>query len=126
MSTGRTILVIDDSALIRRVVEIGLGDAGWQVATAESGAAGLASASRQRPDAILLDVEMPDLDGPATLAALRAAESTREIPVLFLTGHFTDEDGRRLTALGAAGVIGKPFEPARLVGEITRALGWAP
>ncbi|MEJ7787593.1 MAG: response regulator [Solirubrobacteraceae bacterium] len=79
---ARTILIIDDSALVRRIVQLGLGgDGGWPIHQAESGAEGVAMAARAQPDAILLDVEIPGLDGPATLAILRAQEATREIPV---------------------------------------------
>ena len=121
------VLVIDDSALIRGVVQAGLGgEPGWRVIAAPSGAEGLELAAREMPDAILLDVEMPGLDGPATLARLRTHEAVREIPVLFLTGHCTAQDRRRLEALGAAGVIAKPFDPARLGFEIGRLLGWPP
>ncbi len=124
---ARTILIIDDSALMRRLVQLGLGgDGGWPLHQAESGAEGVAMAARAQPDAILLDVEMPGLDGPATLASLRAREATREIPVLFLTAHSAEADRSRLMALGAAGVIAKPFDPAGLATEVARLLGWAP
>lgn len=127
LGVEREILVIDDSALIRGIVQIGLGDEpGWRVRVAGSGAEGLELASHELPDAILLDVEMPGLDGPATLARLRTHEFAREIPVLFLTGHGTAADRARLTALGAAGVIAKPFDPASLASQIARLLGWAP
>ncbi len=121
---SHTVLVIDDSAVIRQVVKAALGttDPAWAVLAAGSGADGVALAASERPDVILLDVEMPDLDGPATLAALRAQAATREVPVLFLTGHSADEDRARLEALGAAGVIAKPFQPARLGDEIARLL----
>jgi len=123
---ARTILIIDDSALVRRLVQLGLGgDSGWPTHQAESGAEGVAMAARAQPDAILLDVEMPGLDGPATLAILRAQEATREIPVLFLTGHSAEADRSRLMALGAAGLIPKPFRPAGLAAEVARLLGWA-
>lgn len=124
---ARTILIIDDSALMRRLVQLGLGgDGGWPVHQAESGAEGVARAARAQPDAILLDVEMPGLDGPATLAILRAQEATREIPVLFLTGHSAEADRSRLMALGAIGLIAKPFSPAGLAAEVAGLLGWAP
>ena len=123
---ARTILIIDDSALVRRLVQLGLGDGGWSTHQAESGAEGVAMAARAQPDAILLDVEMPDLDGPATLAILRAQEATREIPVLFLTGHSAEADRSRLMALGAAGLIAKPFRPVGLAAEVAGLLGWAP
>jgi CheY-like chemotaxis protein len=121
--TPRRILVIDDSAVIRQVVQVGLRvDRSWEVLAADSGAEGLGIAVRELPDVILLDVEMPDLDGPATLALLRAEEATRKIPVLFLTGHTAEEERGRLCALGAVGVIAKPFQPARLGDEIARLL----
>ncbi len=120
-----TILVIDDSPLIRRVVEVAIGEnSDWLVHTAGSGADGVDVAARERPDAILLDVEMPDLDGPATLTLLRAHEAAREIPVLFLTGHTAEADRRALEALGAAGVMAKPFDPDTLASDIARQLGW--
>jgi DNA-binding response OmpR family regulator len=120
-----TMLVIDDSALIRRVVEMALGgEAGWRVHTAESGAAGIELATRERPDAILLDVEMPDLDGPATLGALRARDATRQVPVVFLTGRSGEDERHALVQLGAAGVICKPFEPTGLAAQVSGALGW--
>lgn len=102
------------------------GDVGWQVHTADSGAEGLEIAARVRPDVILLDVEMPVLDGPKTLPRLRAQTPTREIPVLFLTGHSGEEDRLSLEALGAAGVIAKPFDPASLAAEVAGQLGWEP
>ena len=68
----RTVLLIDDEPDIREVVELSLGSvAGWEVLTASCGADGVALASAQRPDVILLDVMMPGLDGPATLDVLR-------------------------------------------------------
>lgn len=124
---ARTILIIDDSPLMRRLVQLGLdSDGGWSIHQAESGAEGVAIAACAQPDAILLDVEMPDLDGPATLAILRTQDATREIPVLFLTGHSAEADRSRLMALGAAGLIAKPFSPAGLAAEVARLLGWAP
>ena len=121
-----TILVIDDSPLIRGVVQAELGGKrGWRVVAAGSGAEGLELAANEAPDAILLDVEMPGLDGPETLAHLRRHASARAIPVLFLTGHGTAEDRAALESLGATGVIAKPFEPASLASQVGRLLSWA-
>lgn len=127
VGAARMILVIDDSALIRQVVRLALtGDPGWQVRAAESGAEGVELAGSERPQAILLDVEMPELDGPGTLARLRDQEATREIPVLFLTAHCTERDSCELEALGAAGVIAKPFDPPSLASQVAGLLRWAP
>jgi len=85
MSTRR-VLVVDDEADIRVVSRMSLERiGGWEVLEADSGARGIELAEAEQPDAILLDAMMPDMDGPATIEKLKAAETTREIPVLFLT-----------------------------------------
>ena len=123
----RRVLVVDDSLLIREVARISLeSDGGFVVETAVSGADGVSSALAERPDAILLDVVMPEMDGPATLAALRARQETREIPVVLVTGRDGDADRRAFADLGVAGVIAKPFEAGALAGQVRDALGWGP
>ncbi|HWS70963.1 MAG TPA: response regulator, partial [Thermoanaerobaculia bacterium] len=94
------------------------------VLSAASGREGVARAVAERPDAILLDVMMPGLDGPATLALLRSIEITREIPVVFLTAKVQSADRRSLAAHGASAIFSKPFDPDRLAGDIGAALGW--
>jgi CheY-like chemotaxis protein len=116
------VLIIDDSDLIRQVAALALGRAGWEVLAAEDGRAGADLAEAERPDAILLDVVMEGLDGPATLALLREREATRDIPVLYLTAK---AEGA-IDLSGAQGVIAKPFEMASLAGDVAAALGWAP
>jgi CheY-like chemotaxis protein len=119
----RRVLVIDDSLLMRSAAALGLGRvAGWHVATAASGREGVELAVSYRPDAILLDVVMPELDGPATLRALREQATTRDMPVVFLTAD-AGEPGD-LLALGAAGVIAKPFKPEELAEQLGEVLGW--
>jgi CheY-like chemotaxis protein len=81
----------------------------------------VAQAKAERPDAILLDVVMPDRDGPATLEALRAEPATASIPVVFLTAVTAADEVARLRQLGAAGVLAKPFDPLRL-GAALRAV----
>jgi CheY-like chemotaxis protein len=125
MSEQRSVLVVDDSALIRQVAAMSLTGPGWRVTAVESGEQAIDAAERDRPDAILLDVVMPDLDGPATLERLRAAEPTRDIPVVFLTARAEDDERRELRELGAAGVIAKPFDPAGLAGQVAETLGWS-
>jgi len=121
----RRVLVVDDSVLIREIARIALeGDGDFVVQTAESGAEGVDAALAERPDAILLDVVMPGMDGPATLGALRARQETREIPVVLVTGRDQDEDQRAFADLGVAGVIGKPFDAGALAGHVRDVLGW--
>ena len=117
----RRVLVVDDSALIRAAARIGL-ENDFEVTVAESGEEALEQACAGPPDLILLDVVMPGLDGPATLAALRADQRTREVPVILVTGKDGDEDRRRFEALGVAGLIAKPFDPTGLAAEVDAIL----
>ena len=124
---SRRIVVIDDSSLIRAAARIGLEQVGGHEAlVAESGAEGIELARTRRPDAILLDVVMPDLDGPATLALLQAGAETRDVPVVFMTGR---DDAGELALLrglpGAVDVITKPFDVLSLSRLLDTALGWA-
>jgi len=121
---ARKVLVVDDSPLMLSAVVLGLaGNPGWEVSTAQSGRDGIALAARVQPDAILLDVIMPDLDGPETLRALREQETTRATPIIFLTADVQQRE--RLIELGAVGVIEKPFQPDALAGQLSEVLGWS-
>ena len=120
----RTVLVIDDSELIRLAATVGLSASGWTVLTAESGREGVALAAREAPDVVLLDLVMPDLDGAQTLQALRAQAQTRETPVVFLTARADRAPAGSEGERGAAGVIEKPFAPAQLGDALMALLGW--
>jgi CheY-like chemotaxis protein len=98
--------------------------AGWEVLTAGGGAEGIQLAASRQPDAILLDVMMPELDGPATLEALRERDDTRAIPVLFMTAKAQAGELSRYASLGVAGVIPKPFDPMTLHERVSGVLGW--
>lgn len=123
----RQILVVDDSPLVRELARLGLESvAGWEVLAVESGDEALERAAADVPAAILLDVVMPDKDGPATLRELRASSQTCDIPVIFVTAKDQPADRVRFEALGAAGVIAKPFELRELAGQVAEILGWDP
>ncbi len=121
----RRILIVDDEDDIREVAALSLETvANWEVLTANSGRAGIARAAEERPDAILLDVMMPEMDGPTTFLELRRQHETSTIPVLLLTAKVQGADQRRFAALGVAAVLFKPFDPLTLAQQISDALGW--
>jgi CheY-like chemotaxis protein len=124
-STPRRVLVVDDSGLIREAAKLALGAiGGWDVLTAASGEEGLAQASAERPDAVLLDLVMPGLDGVAVAERLTASPATRTIPVVMLTAADGAEDRERLRDLPVAGVIPKPFELDSLAAQLAALVGW--
>lgn len=121
----RQVVVVDDEADIREIAALSLETMhGWQVIAVSSGIEALTVVAREQPDAVLLDVMMPGQDGPATLAALRAQESTRGIPVVFLTAKAQMRERAQLADLGAAGVLAKPFDPTTLGDDLAALLGW--
>ena len=121
----KRILIVDDEDDIREVAQVSLELVGhFDVLTAASGRAGVERARSGQPDAILLDVMMPDMDGPSTLAQLRADPATRDIPVLFLTAKTQTAERTRLAELGVAGILTKPFDPLKLAGDVASALRW--
>ncbi len=123
--SGRRILLVDDEDDIRAVAAMSLGTVGgFEVLTASSGAEAVEVAGRERLDAILLDVMMPGLDGPSTLARLREAGVT--VPVVFLTAKVQQADRRALEEAGAAGIVAKPFDPMGLPGEVSAILDAVP
>ncbi len=126
MATPKRILIVDDEDDIREVAQVSLElVGGYEVLTASSGRAGVERARGAQPDAILLDVMMPAMDGPATLVALRADPRTRDIPVVFLTAKTHAAERQRLGQLGAAAILTKPFDPLKLAGDVAKALDWS-
>jgi CheY-like chemotaxis protein len=117
------VLIIDDEEDIRRIARLSLTKVGkMEVTEASSGADGVRKAAEAPPDAILLDVMMPGLDGPSTLSALRARPETAGIPVVFLTAKALSSDLERLKGLGVAGVLTKPFDPMTLAASLRAIL----
>jgi CheY-like chemotaxis protein len=117
------ILHVDDDPLMRDVVELALGfDAEFVVMSCAGGEEALAAVPGLQPDLIILDVLMPEMDGPAVLARLRENPDTAKIPVIFITGRAPANERERLMALGAAAVIAKPFYPVKLADTVRRHL----
>ncbi|MBC7541860.1 MAG: response regulator [Candidatus Sericytochromatia bacterium] len=118
------ILIIDDEPDIRRLASISLRRyGGMEVLEAEDGATGLQLAIDAQPDAVLLDMMMPVMDGPETLAALRAHPATMTIPVVLLSARDLDHQRAFYQAQGALAIMAKPFNPLTLPGDLTALLG---
>lgn len=112
------ILYIDDEPDIREIAVMSLElDHSLEVRSCPDGKSALALIPQWQPDVILLDVMMPDMDGPTTLGRIRALPNGADIPVVFITARAQQEDVESLLALGASGVIPKPFDPMELAGE---------
>jgi diguanylate cyclase (GGDEF)-like protein len=120
-SAGR-IVVADDSLVIRAVVCDQLEEEGYEVVQAVDGESALAQCTATRPDAILLDIEMPGLDGHQVLARLKADSELCDIPVVFLTGRTSTDDMVAGLRAGAHDYLKKPFEPAELIARIGGAV----
>ncbi|MDI3213948.1 response regulator [Arthrobacter sp. AL12] len=125
MDNPRRILLVDDDEGIREVARTVLEMVGgYDVETAASGLEGLEKARTSPPDAIVLDVMMPGLDGPATFVLLQEQPATRGVPVIFLTAKTQAADRSRFASIGVAGMLSKPFDPMALCDQIAGILGW--
>ncbi|UNU25439.1 response regulator [Microcoleus vaginatus] len=125
--SAKRILVIDDEKNLCSVIQACLEHlGGWIVLSAPDGSQGLLLAETQLPDAILLDVMMPDMDGLTLFGLLQNNAATRGIPVIFLTAKVQAMDLSQFADLGVAGVIAKPFDPLSLAQQVAEILGWEP
>lgn len=124
METKR-VLVIDDEPGIRKLVQISLrAIAGWEVLTAASGQEGLAIAETEQPDAILLDVMMPEMNGILTFQRMQTIPALQHIPTILLTAKVQPSEQQQFAELQIAGVITKPFKAPDLVQQMRSILAW--
>lgn len=113
------ILYVDDDPDMREIAVLSLElNPSFEARTCGSGQEAIGVAATWRPDLIMLDVVMPGMDGPATLAALRNDPATSTITVVFITARAQPHDVARFLAMGAAGVIAKPFNPTTLASSV--------
>ena len=112
--TARRVLVVDDERSIRMLCRVNLIASGIDVLEASDGREGLELARKERPDLVLLDVMMPELDGWTVARELAADEKTREIPIVFLTARADPADRRLGEQLGGVGYVVKPFDPVSI------------
>ncbi len=117
----KRILFVEDEEAIREVAKMALeAVGGFEVVACASGAEAIAAAPTANADLLLLDVMMPGMDGPATLEALRHIPATARTPVVFMTAKVQPAEIAQYIALGALGVIPKPFSPMQVSDEIRR------
>lgn len=121
----KRVLFIDDEPGIRSIVQISLrAIAAWEVLTAASGSEGLMIAQAEQPDAVLLDMMMPDMDGIATLEHFRQNAEIQHIPIVLLTAKQPQNESISFYKLAISGVIAKPFKAPELVIQMRSLLGW--
>lgn len=111
---SKLVLIIDDDPDQRRLLDRMLGAGGWRIATAPDGEAGIAAARSQRPDAIVLDVMMPRMNGFQTCRQLKADAATRDIPVVILTTKDQPADAFWAEQVGANVFLHKPVDVRQL------------
>ena len=122
--TGKNqlVLLVDDEQSMLKVLERRLESWGYRVLLADHGLAALRLAQERRPDLILLDVMMPEMDGLEVCRRLRAMKETRRIPVILVTVKATQLSAEEIRGSGAFKVIGKPYEPEELEEAVRAAL----
>lgn len=115
------ILHVDDEADIRAITKLALESiGGFNVTSCASGTEAIAAVADVAPELIVMDVMMPEMDGPTTFRALQDIPDANQIPVIFMTAKTQKDEIESLMALGAIGVIAKPFDPVQLSKEVER------
>ena len=118
-----TILIADDSRTFRQLEAELLKRNGYMLLAAENGAKAVQVATREQPDLILLDLQMPIMDGAKALSLLKRGDVTQSIPVIMITTVGDEAQRTQLLAAGAAHVLTKPIDPVSLLGAIRSTLG---
>jgi CheY-like chemotaxis protein len=121
-TTEGRVLIVDDETAIRLICRLNLRSAGFDTLEASDGVSAIALARAERPDLILLDIMLPELDGWSVAEELAANGETREIPILFLSARSESGEQRRGHATGAVGYITKPFDPLEMTNTVRDVL----
>ena len=118
------VLVVDDDPIIRKVTASVLSRLGYQISTATNGMEGLAAVQTEKPDIVITDVMMPELDGYELTRRLRRDPQFARIPILVLTSRSELEEKLHAFEAGADDYMSKPFEPAELAARLSKLLRW--
>ncbi|OYQ62572.1 hypothetical protein B9G53_21765 [Pseudanabaena sp. SR411] len=125
VTNTKTILLIDDDEMSRWLVQLCLENfVNWQIKVAISGKEGISEIAKAEPDAVLLDIMMPDMDGFTFMQKLRADKLHAHIPIVALTASTNRFSHQSFIDLGCQGVINKPFNTSTLGSQISQILGW--
>lgn len=123
VTTAKLILLAEDDPDIQLVARLALKKAGYRVVATSNGAELLARAAEEKPDIIILDWMMPEMDGPTTCLKLRENPDTADVPIVFMTAKSQGFEIERGLSLGAAGYIVKPFDALTLGAQLRDLLG---
>lgn len=118
----KRVLLVEDTEDNRQIIRDLLEGAGFELIEANDGAAGVAAAKRETPDLILMDMQMPIMDGYQATRAIKADASLKNIPVIAVTSYALSGDEERTRAAGCDGYIAKPFSPRNLLKLIRQFL----
>ncbi|MDY7039633.1 MAG: response regulator [Chloroflexota bacterium] len=119
---GEKILLVDDALFNRRLLETVLKSKGYELLVAENGQDGIELAIREQPDLILMDIQLPDIDGYMVAKVLKSRAETEAIPIVALTASTAPKDIQRATEVGCVGYISKPFNPTAFPDMIANLL----
>jgi CheY-like chemotaxis protein len=123
MADSKSVLLVEDNEDNRIIYATALRYAGYNVIEAITGVEGVNGAREHKPDLILMDISVPELDGWEATAILKADASTKHIPIVAVTAHALPGDEERSLRAGCDGYLAKPISPAALVAEVDRRLG---
>ena len=122
---AKRILVVDDDENIRDLTQLALESvSGWNVLTADGGVAAIEMCREHRPDVVLLDMMMPDIDGLTTFERLQSDERTRDIPVILFTAKGRPGERQPWEQTRIRGMIAKPYNPMTLADQVSELLDW--
>ena len=123
MNTKKKVLVIEDTADNRRIIRLLLERAGYEYVEAVDGAAGIEAARRERPDLILMDIQLPVVDGYEATRRLKADPELKSIPIIAVTSYALAGDEAKTRAAGCDGYVAKPFSPKELLRVVHQFIG---
>jgi two-component system cell cycle response regulator DivK len=122
MSKGKRILIVEDTEDNRQILRDLLTGAGFDLIEAHDGGAGVSMADEHKPDLILMDFQLPILDGYEATRRIKANPATRDIPVIAVTSYALSGDEAKAMEVGCSGYIAKPFSPRKLLAKVREFL----